>query len=121
MVGRIGLHTVRASLPPALELGQLGAGQSMLLVQIDDADDHALDALHLAIAEAFVALGRVTFLEDVNRPTLGTLWRELWTRGTEATQPRGRPRKKAPGIAASPCAARSVRRAPSARRRWSWA
>jgi len=81
MVGRIGLHTVRASLPPALELGQLGAGQSMLLVQIDDADDHALDALHLAIAEAFVALGRVTFLEDVDRPTLGTLWRKLWSPG----------------------------------------
>ncbi|KIQ21930.1 hypothetical protein RT97_27015 [Variovorax paradoxus] len=81
MVGRVGLHTVRASLPPHLELGQLGVGQSMLLLQIDDADDDALDALHLAIAEAFVALGRVTFLEDVERPTLGTLWRKLWSPG----------------------------------------
>lgn len=78
MVGRIGLHTVHADLPAALELGRLGRGQSMLMLQIDDADDEAIAAMHRAVAEAFASMGRVTFLEDVDRPTLGTLWRKLW-------------------------------------------
>lgn len=78
-LARIGLHAVHGTLPPALALGTLGPGRSMLVVQPEDADDAVLEALNRAIAETFAQLGRTTFLQDIDEESVfGALWRRLW-------------------------------------------